>query len=186
MPDTTDTPTQLAILPDWGKRVRLVEQFETNLTRSFSGKSQASAKRIRPTYLLEYQRSGLTEAEARRRLLAIRSEFEKPLTVPIWPDGGEVASMSLVTGNDEVTLSEALPEGYSVPFDVYLWTSSAAEFRTVTAVAGAVLTLSGSSTIFAAGAHCFPCRTAVREVDAENLNSINAVSGIERIRFKTL
>lgn len=188
MPDTTDTPTPLAILPDWGRRVSLVEQWESSLTRSFAGKSQGSSKRIRPTFRLEYERAGMTAAEARRRLLSIRSEFNGPLTVPIWPDGGVLSgAMTLVTGDDRVPLSDPLPDGYAFPFEVYIWTEAdGGEFRTATEVNGLELTLDGSSTLYGSGAHCFPCRDAVREVDSEALNLIDAETGVERVRFLTL
>jgi hypothetical protein len=188
MGNTTDTPTNLAILPDWKRRVTLTEQWDTNLTRSFGGKGQSSSKRVRPTYRLEYTRAGLTAAESRRRLLAVRAEFEVPLIVPIWLDGAVLSGdMTLVTGNDRVPLGEIFVNGYDLPFVVYIWTEAAGgEFRTVTSFSGATLTLDGSGTLYAAGAHCFPCRLAVRELDSEALNLIDAETGVERVRFLTL
>ena len=87
MADTDDAKTNLALLPDWGKRIAFVQQFDGNVTRSFGGKEQRSARRVRPTFRLEYFRSGLTVIESRRRLQEIRGEFNQPLIVPIWPDG---------------------------------------------------------------------------------------------------
>jgi hypothetical protein len=188
MADTDDTPTKLAILPDWNRRVRLVEEWDSNATRSFAGKEQRSAKRVKPIYRLEYFRSGMTETEARRRLLAIRSEFEGPLIVPFWPDGGVLAStMTTPVSDDVAVLENALPDGYDSPFEVYIYDeANGGEFRTVTSVSGASLTLDGSSTLYTTGAFVFPCRKVIREIDAEGLNSINAETGIERIRYLSL
>jgi hypothetical protein len=188
MADTTDTPTNLAILPDWGKRILLAEIWDSNVTRSFAGKEQRSSKTVRPRYRLEYFVSGMTAAESRRRLQAIRTEFNRPNVVPIWPDGAILdGAMTLPVADDVGTLVDAIPLGYETPFVAYLWTEAlGGEFRTVTAMTGTSVTFDGSSTLYPDGAHFFPCRLAIREPDAENLNSIDVERRVERIRFKTL
>lgn len=188
MANTDDAATNLAIPPDWNRRVRMSEVWDSSVSRSFAGKEQRSAKRVRPIYRLEYYRAGMTAAEARRRLLSMRSEFEKPLIVPIWPDGGILAAtMTTPVSDDVLVLSNELPAGYEAPFKVYLYdTANGGEFRDVVSVSTVSLTLDGSATLYPAGAHCFPCMKAIREVDAEGVNSINAESGVERLRFTTL
>lgn len=185
MPDSDDTPTRLAILPDWNEGVRLVEEFDSNASRSFAGKEQRSAKRTRPKYRLEYIRSGLIAAEAKRRLIEIRLEFEGPLIVPIWPDGTVLQeAMSVQTS---ALLDTNIPDEYSTPFDVYLWTPDiGGEFRTVTSNSSRTLTLSGSGTLYPTGAFIFPCKRATREIDFDAIDSIDIETGTEKVRFLTL
>ena len=192
MPDTDDAATNLAIHPDWSKTVRLTELWSSNVNRSFAGKEQRSSLTIRPRYALEYFQAGMTESESRRRVLDIRTEFNRPNVVPIWPDGAILdGAMTTPVSDDFASLDVALPleyaEAYRLPLVVYLWTSAlGGEFRTVTAINGTDLTFDGSSTLYPDGAHLFPCLPAIREPDAENLNSVDAERGIERIRWKTL
>lgn len=192
MADTDDAATNLAIHPDWSKRVRLTEIWQSNTTRSFAGKEQRSSLTRRPRYALEYFQAGMSESESRRRVLDIRTEFNRVNMVPIWPDGAILdGAMTTPVSDDVADLEVALPleyaQAYNLPLTVYLWTSAlGGEFRTVTAIADKTLTFDGSSTLYPEGAHLFPCLKAIREPDAENLNSVDAERGIERISFKTL
>lgn len=185
MANTDDTPTQLAILPDWQKGVTLLEQYSSNHQRCFSGREQRSANRVRSIYRMDYYRSGMTEAEARRRLISIRSEFEGPLTVPMWTDGAVLQSD--MVGVSVAILDSDFIDSYEAPFDVYLWNpTQGGEFRSVTSYASRQLTLSGSGTLFTSGSFAFPCVLAIRELDSEAINSIDIETGEERVRLVTL
>ena len=188
MADSDDSATDQALLPDWGKKVTLTQIWDTNVTRSFAGKEQRSAKRVRPTFRLEYFRSGLTALEARRRLQAIRGEFEGPLIVPIWPDGVVLdGNMTTPISDDTIPIGTNLPQGYSVGDKVFLWdAATGGEFRTLLTIEDGSLTVSGSSTLYTTGAFCFPCLKAIREPDSEAINSIDVEAGTEKVRYLTL
>lgn len=183
---TEDTPDRLALMPDWREGVRLSQVFQSTVQTSGTGLEQSSRRRNRPVYYLEYTRTGLTSEEAHERLEAIRTEFRKPLIVPLWCDGIPLQdAMSSAT----VALLSVNPvtDEWRVPLDVYLWTPDlGGEWRTCSLVDGRNLTLSGTGTLYPAGALCFPSRVMVREAGDALVKLVDVRSGTEDHRYRTL
>lgn len=186
IPDTTDTPAQLAILPDWAAGVELVQAFSSAVQTSAAGIEQRQTKADLAGYKMRYQRGGMSEAEARRRLQAIRAEFRQPLTVPLWPDGiGLQAGM--VGATAAVLDLDPIAGEWLTPLALYFWNrAQGGEFRTCTGISGRNLTLSGSGTLYTAGSLVFPCRTMIREAEGETLQTVDLQTGTETLIFRTL
>jgi hypothetical protein len=185
-PDTRDAPTRQAIHPDWAAGVTLKQIYSSAVQVSYSGVEQRQTKREKPIYKMAYQRGGLTEAEARRRLQEIRAEYRLPLTVPLWPDG--IPLQQTMTGATAAVLDLNPIDGeWETPLDLYLWTRAlGGEFRSCTVVSGRNLTLDGTGTLYPIGSLVFPCRTMVRDPDSTTLTPIDLEEGIERLKFRTL
>lgn len=185
-PDTTDTPTRLAILPDWAAGVTLSQAYGSAIQTAYAGPDQRQAKQELATYLMAYERGGLTEAEARRRIQAIRGEFRKPLTVPLWTDGIGLES-AMTSATSALLESDPIIGEWETPLDLYFWTRAlGGEFRTATGVVGRNLTMSGTGTLYPTGAFVFPCRTMVREPSEQALAPVDIQTGIESLKFRTL
>ena len=184
--DTLDTPTRLAIEPDWLEGIELSQMFASTVTTAHGGPEQRQAKREKPIYRMSYSRGGLTAAQARRRLQAIRGEFRQPLTVPLWPDGIPLQSnMSIETA--AVIDVTPIDGEWTAPFDVYLWNRAlGGEWRTCTTISGRTLTLDGTGTLYPAGSFVFPGRLMIKEPEEGNLESVDLETGIERLTFRTL
>ncbi len=185
-PKTTDTPTRIAFMPDWREGVMLTQVFETTIQRSRAGLEQRNRKRQFARYHLEYTRTGLTRAEARGRLDAIRAEFRGPLTVPLWTDGIQLqVAMSLVTS--ALLESNPVDDEWMAPFDVFLWDPSlGGQWRTCSAVNGRNLTFTGTGHLYPLGAYVFPTRRMIREVNEGMLSPVDVDSGIEFHRYRSL
>tara|TARA_R110000803_G_scaffold209965_3_gene280585 strand:- start:12705 stop:13271 length:567 start_codon:yes stop_codon:yes gene_type:complete len=184
--DTLDTPTRLAIEPDWLEGIDLQQMFSSAVTTAYGGPEQRQAKREKPIYRMSYSRGGLTADQARRRLQAIRSEFRQPLIVPLWPDG--ITLQALMTVDTAALLDVSPIEGeFETPLDLYFWDRTlGGEWRTCTVITGRTLTLSGSGTLYPAGSYVFPGHVMIKEPEEGNLESVDLETGIERLTFKTL
>lgn len=185
-PDTTNGPTRVALPPDWREGVTLVQAFDTSIQRSRSGLEQRQRRRNAPNYFMEYSRTGLTPAQAKQRLDAVRAEFRGPLTVPIWTDGIQLqSSMTLPTG----ALLESNPvEGeWTAPLDLWFWDAEVGgQWRSATVISGRNLTLSGAGTLFPVGSYVFPSRTMIRENAEGMLSPVDVKSGTEMHRYRTI
>lgn len=185
-PTTDDTATRIALPPDWREGVNLTQVFETTVQRSRAGLEQRNRRRNRAKYILEYTRTGLTPAEAKGRLEAIRAEYRGPLIVPMWTDAIALQS-NMVSATSALLESNPVDNEWEAPFDVWLWTSDfGGQWRTVTAIDGRNLTLSGTGTLYPAGALVFPSRVMIRENAESMLQVIDLNSGVESHRYRTL
>jgi len=186
-PTTNDTPTRLAIMPDWGQPVREAINYRTDIIRSRAGLEQRSQRMNRPKLGMEYTATATDEA-ARRRIETVLATTRGPLLIPWWPSGLQTTAMPTDTS---VTL-ETTPIGED--FDqvalVYLWSRlHGGEWRTVASRTGAALTLVHDlpvHTIYPAGSFCFPVRLAIRDRDDALLESAHQRSSIDRLLFRTL
>lgn len=185
-PKTTDTPTRVALPPDWREGVSVSQQFDTTIQRSRAGLEQRNQRRRTCRYTLEYTRTGLTPAEAKQRLEAIRSEYRGPLTVPMWTDGIALqTSMTLVTS--ALLESNPVDGEWMAPFDVWLWNPNlGGQWRTCTVVNGRNLTLSGTGILYPVGSLVFPSRLMIRETGESMLAPVDVKSGTESHRYRTL
>lgn len=183
--NTDDTPVELAILPDWSQAVEVQIQFSTAVQRSWSGRDQRSRKREKPLKIQRYNHTGLTEQEARSRLLALKEESRQPVYTPFWADGIPIAVMP--TAND-LTLDVAPIEGEWDNLDkVYIWDEvNGGEFRDLTSVIARDLVLGGTGTIYPAGAFVFPCPKQVREPGETMIQRNDILDGNEIVVFRTL
>lgn len=186
MATTDDTPTRVALMPDWREGVRLVQEFSSTVQTGRFGLEQRSRRRQRAIYSLDFVRNGLTAEESRGRLEGMQDEFRKVLTVPLWPDGiGLQADMAGPT----VALLDSNPiDGeWLAPFDVYLWHDElGGEWRQCSAVVGRNLTLVGAGTLYPAGSWVFPSRKMVREAGEGMLGTVDLSSGSENPGYRTL
>jgi len=178
------TPTELAILPDWSQGVEVELEYPTAIQRSWSGRDQRQRKRVKPIRTQRYTRTGLTAAQARARLGAIRDEIRVPQYAPWWADGIQITTMANQT---TVTLDIAPIEGdWADIVRVFLWSRSlGGEFRTLSSQASRTLTLSGTGTLYSSG-WCFPCPIQLRQLDEQQLTPVDLREGIERITMRRL
>lgn len=188
MADTNDTPTRLALFPDWQQGIEATIEFATSVTRSYSGRDQRHRKRVRAHRKIRYQRSGLTPAEAASRIQAIRDEIRLPLEAPFWPDG---ITLQQTMGSQTEMLLDVEPIDGEWTADlvgaVFVWTRAlGGEFRTMTAISGRNITLSGTGTIYPAGAWVFPCPVMIRVNGDDAYRPINLETGTELVEMQTL
>ncbi len=186
-PTSDDTPTQLAIMPDWGEGVRQVLIYRTDILRSRAGIEQRSQRMTRPKLGLEYVATA-TDEPARRRIETILATSRGPLHVPWWTSGVKLSVA--MTAATSLTLEHVpIAEDFDQVALVYLWDRTVGgEWRTVASRAGAVLTLtsSGVHTLFPAGSWCFPVRLAVRDRDDSLLETAHQRAASDRLLFRTL
>jgi hypothetical protein len=186
IPTTDDTPTRVALLPDWREGVRLTQEFVSTVQTGRFGLEQRSRKRKRPIYSLEYTRTGLTADEAKQRLEAIRAEYRGPLIVPLWCDGIPLQS-DMTDDNAALLDSNPITGEWVAPLDVFIWSDAlGGEWRECIAVSGRNLTLDGSGTLYPAGSFVFPSRVMIREASEGMLSAVDIASGSENHRYRTL
>lgn len=185
-PKTTDTPTRISFLPDWREGVSIAQIHQTTIQRSRAGLEQRNRRRNGAKYSIEFTRTGLTEAEAKDRLKAIRAEFRGPLTVPVWTDGCQLQA-DMGTPGAAVLASNPVDGEWLAPLDVLLWhPDHGIEWRECSEVDGRNLTLDGLGTLYPAGSWLFPGRLMIRELGEGMLAPVDVKSGIEFHRYRTI
>ncbi len=186
-PTTDDTPTLVAILPDWSQSIQQATIYRTDITRSRRGLEQRAQRRRRPMLSMQYQMN-VNDADARRLIETAVLMSRKPVIVPWWPHGSTVNA--LMTNDTAVTLaSSPISDDWDQSGWVYFWSrTQGAEWRQITGREGRVLTLldEGVHTRFAAGAYCFPGRLAVRDREEAMLGNTRHRTSIDRLIFRTL
>lgn len=183
---TDDTAVRVAMMPDWREGVTLTQAFETSVQRSRRGQDQTASRRKSAIYRMEYTRTGLTPAECRDRLAAIRAESRSPLIIPLWPDGIPLQTSMIGVGSASLD-SNPIDGEWVAPMDVFIWSDAlGGQWRTVTAISGRNLTFSGTGTLYLAGALVFPGRRMVREISEGMLTGVDVASGTEQHRYRTI
>ena len=186
-PDTDDTPLQLALEPDWEQGIKLEKQFSTSVQRSWAGRDQRQRKWEKPRLKMSYQRSGLTAAQAKVRIQAIRDELRQPIMGPVWPDGVPLQSTISGAGATNASLNQNPVNEWDGITAVWIWDrANGGEFRTVVSVVTRTVTLSGTGRAYTAGAYVFPCSLMVREISDKQLQPINLETGTEKVEFRML
>lgn len=187
-PTSDDTPTRLAIMPDWGEGVRQVLIYRTDILRSRAGLEQRSQRMTRPKLGLEYVATA-TDEPARRRIETILATSRGPLHVPWWTSGARLA-VSMTTETSLTLEHVPIAEDFDQVALVYLWSRErGGEWRTVASRSGAVLTLVDElplHVLYDSGAWCFPVRLAVRDRDDSLLETAHQRAATDRLLFRTL
>lgn len=186
-PNTDDTPVQLALEPDWSQGVQLTVEFSSAVQRSWAGRDQRQRKWEKPRLKIQYRRTGLTPAQAKARILEVRSETRQPIMGPVWPDGVPLQNAMTGAGATGALLDQNPVHDWEGIDTVWIWNRSlGGEFRSLTSVTGRTLVLGGSGTTYPAGAFVFPCRIMTRETSDQALEPINLETGTETVEFMTL
>ena len=186
-PDTNDTPLQLALEPDWSLGVEFDVQYSTSVNRSWAGRDQSQRNREKGLLGMRYSISGLTPAQAKARIQTLRTESRQPIMGPVWPDGVPTQATISGVGAVSVQLAQNPVHDWEGIDTVWIWDrANGGEFRTVTAISGRTITLSGTGTAYLAGAFVFPCKVMVRNVSDSGLSPINLEAGNESVEYQIL
>ncbi len=187
-PTTDDTPTPVAIMPDWRYGIRTTIGYQTDITESRRGIEQRSQRRRRPRLTMEY-RTNIDDAAAALRLETILATARGPLHVPWWPSGIPLATE--MPDWQHLTL-ETLPlddDWSRIPM-VLIWSRGlGTQWRNVASRDGVDIALEADSVThirYPAGSFVFPIRLAVRDVNDGLLISPTTSAAQDMLYFRTL
>lgn len=186
-PISTDTPAQVAILPDWAEGIRQSIVYRTDVTRSHTGLEQRMQRRKRPLLAMEYN-VAVNGADARRRLETVLAMNRTPLLVPWWVSGARL-SVDMASDTTAVLASDPISDEWDHTGWVFFWSRKLGiEWRQLASRNGRTLTLTdtGIHTDFEAGDYVFPVRLAVRDRGEELLASPQHRTAIDKLIFRTL
>lgn len=167
--DTTTRPNFITLQPDYQKRLSVVIKWETGITTSRNGGEQRSCGRAKPLYSFTYQRSAIKPTNFALLHGRAMQDTGTAVVVPNWTKYYAASSFATHT----VTLGATITTmRFKVGSWIYVSQSGSACFRKITAIAGAVITLSSDSgdiepagftwATFSAGARVYPCLLGVR------------------------
>lgn len=174
--DTTSTPGFIEDEPDWTKPIMLVRKWSTSITPNREGGTKRRRRRQKPRFQISYRRDGYSPREIALYRANSLGQLQSAVVVPIWVLNASASSF----GTNSVTLSASASNAFKVGSWVYAVQGSNKCFRKITAIAGAVITLSSVSSakfplgfdwsLFTGGT-VYPCIYGVRAEDSFSVAS---------------
>jgi len=188
-PKTTQTPIELAVLPDWSVGVAVSFAYKNGVVTSLSGWQQIIRHWSRPRFKIEIQRS-TTGAEDNRSLTFDRQDqATTPVMFPLWSHGTPVSNNQ---GTSETLILDiAAPKQIKVGSRIFIYDpETGGQWRTVEGLSNSNRTLTlnveGGETLIPQLAWVFPTEIGTFSISQGGRQSVQTTASRESLSFMSL